>query len=66
MYEIFRTTSFKKDYKRLSNKEKELLKPIVKTLAEGKKLDDELKDYKLIGNYLGCCECHIQPDLSSW
>ncbi len=63
MYEIFRTTSFKKDYKKLSNKEKELLKPIVKILAEGKKLDDELKDHKLIGNYLGCRECHVQPDL---
>jgi len=25
MYEIFRTTSFKKDYKKLSKKEKELV-----------------------------------------
>ncbi len=63
MYEIFRTTSFKKDYKKLSNKEKILLKTVVKTLAEGEKLDDELKDHKLIGNYLGCRECHVQPDL---
>jgi len=52
VYSIFRTTSFK-DYKKLSNKEKILLKPVVKTLAEGEKLDDELKDHKLIGNYLG-------------
>ena len=63
MYEIFRTTSFKKDYKKLSNKEKVLLKSVVKTLAEGKSLDEELKDHKLIGNYLGCRECHVQPDL---
>ena len=63
MYEIFRTTSFKKDYKKLSKKEKELLKSVIRTLAEGKKLDDEFKDHKLIGNYLGCRECHIQPDL---
>ncbi len=63
MYEIFRTTSFKKDYKKLSNKEKDLLKPIVKLLAEGEKLNEELKDHKLIGNYLGCRECHVQPDL---
>ena len=40
MYEIFRTTSFKKDYKKLSNKEKDLLKSIITTLAEGKKLDE--------------------------
>ena len=63
MYKIFRTTSFKKDYKKLSNKEKVLLKSVVKTLAEGKSLDEELKDHKLIGNYLGCRECHVQPDL---
>jgi len=63
MYAIFRTTSFKKDYKKLTNREKELLKPVITTLAEGKKLDDELKDHKLIGNYLGCRECHVQPDL---
>jgi mRNA interferase YafQ len=63
MYEIFRTTSFKKDYKKLSNKEKDLLKTVVKALAKDEKLDEELKDHKLIGNYLGCRECHIQPDL---
>ncbi len=63
MYEIFRTTSFKKDYKKLSKKEKDLLKPVVTALADGEKLDEELKDHKLIGNYLGCRECHVQPDL---
>ena len=63
MYEIFRTTSFKKDYKKLSNKEKILLKPVITILAKGKKLDEDFKDHKLIGNYLGCRECHIQPDL---
>ena len=63
MYGIFRTTSFKKDYKKLSNKEKILLKPVVKALVEGQRLDEELKDHKLIGNYLGCRECHVQPDL---
>ncbi len=63
MYEIFRTTSFKKDYKKLSKKEQVLLKSVIKTLATGKELDKELKDHKLIGNYLGCRECHIQPDL---
>jgi len=63
MYEIFRTTSFKKDYKKLSNKEKTLLKPVITILAKGEKLDDEFKDHKLIENYLGCRECHVQPDL---
>jgi len=63
MYSIFRTTSFKKDYKKLSNKEKELLKSVIVTLANGEELDAKFKDHKLIGNYLDCRECHIQPDL---
>jgi len=63
MYEIFRTTSFKKDYKKLSEKEKHLLKQVVTQLAKGETLDASFKDHKLIGNYLGCRECHIQPDL---
>ena len=63
MYEIFRTSSFKKDYKKLSSKEKELTKDVIRKLANNENLDDSLRDHKLIGNYLGCRECHIQPDL---
>ena len=63
MYKIFRTNSFKKDYKKLSNKDKDLLKSVITTLAKGEKLDKKYKDHKLIGNYLGCNECHIKPDL---
>lgn len=63
MYEIFRTNSFKKDYKKLSNEDKQKLKEIVIKLSKGKKLEEKYKDHKLIGNYLGCRECHIKPDL---
>jgi len=63
MYNIFRTTSFKKDYKKLSNRDKDLLKSVIRLLVDGKELDEKFKDHKLIGNYLGCRECHIQPDL---
>jgi len=63
MYEIFRTTSFKKDYKKLSNVDKKLLKEVITLLANGKTLVEEYNDHKLIGNYLGCKECHIKPDL---
>jgi len=63
MYEIFRTNVFKKDYKKLNNKDKELVKNTIKLLANGEKLPQEFKDHKLIGNYLGCKECHIKPDL---
>ena len=63
MYQIFRTNSFKKDYKKLSLNDKELLKDVIKELAINKDLDKKYKDHKLIGNYLGCRECHIKPDL---
>lgn len=63
MYEIFRTSSFKKDYNKLSLPDKEILKEVVRVLASGEVLDEEYKDHKLIGNYLGCRECHLKPDL---
>ncbi len=63
MYEIFRTGSFKKDYKRLSVQDKALVKDVITTLANGEALAREHQDHKLIGNYLGCRECHVRPDL---
>ena len=32
-------------------------------LASGKKLSEKYQDYKLLGNFLGCRECHLKPDL---
>lgn len=63
MYQIFRTTSFKKDYKKLSQKNKDLLKEIIIKLSNNETLEEKYKDHKLVGNYLGCKECHIKPDL---
>jgi mRNA interferase YafQ len=63
MYEIFRTTTFKKDYKKLSNDNKILLKDFILKLANSETLDEKYKDHKLIGNYIGCRECHIKPNL---
>jgi mRNA interferase YafQ len=63
MYEIFRTSSFKKDYKKLSNSDKEILKEVVTLLANGDTLDKNYRDHSLVGNYLGCRECHLKPDL---
>ena len=63
MYKIFRTTSFKKDYKKLTTNEKDLLKIVITKLINGEKLEEKYKDHSLIGNYLGCRECHVEPDL---
>ena len=63
MYQIFRTSSFKKDYKKLSQKNKDLLKELLIKLVNNETLEEKYKDHKLIGDYLGCKECHIKPDL---
>lgn len=40
----------------------QLLDAVVEMIAEQQLLPPEYKDYKLIGNYSGCRECHITPD----
>ena len=63
MYSIFRTSSFKKDYKKLTKSEKDLLRVVIEKLVNKETLEQKYKDHKLVGNYLGCRECHIKPDL---
>ena len=63
MYEIFRTKSFKRDYKKLSKSDKSRLKEVIIKLSNGEKLEEKHKDHKLIGNYNDCRECHVKPDL---
>ena len=62
-YEIFRTRQFKKDYKNLSDVNKKLIKDIILQLALDVSLDEKYLDHKLIGNYMGCRECHVKSDL---
>lgn len=63
MYSIFRTASFKKQYKKLYLQDKELLKEVIVLLAENKKLEEKYKDYRLTGNFKDLRECHVKPDL---
>ena len=64
-YEIHYTKKFKKQYKKVVKQNKDLkkLRYIVETLSNGNSLEEKYKDHKLIGDYLGCKECHIKPDL---
>ena len=50
----------KRAKKRLKNIEK--LKIILCSLTEEEKLDSIHRDHKLVGNWLGCRECHIESD----
>ncbi len=63
MYTIFRTSSFKKQYKKLSILDKSLLKDIITLLVQNEELDEKYKDHKLTGNFKYLRECHIKPDL---
>jgi mRNA interferase YafQ len=63
MYSIFRTSSFKKQYKKLTINERELLKEVIILLAQKSVLDEKYKDHKLTGNFKDLRECHVKPDL---
>ncbi|MFA6143496.1 MAG: type II toxin-antitoxin system YafQ family toxin [Sulfurimonas sp.] len=62
-YDIFRTASFKKEFKKLSSKHQEEAFGIIEMLANGNSLPQKYKDHQLGGNYKNCRECHIRPDL---
>jgi len=63
MYSIFRTASFKKQYKKLSVSDKVLLKDVIISLAQNTELEEKYKDHKLTGNFKDLRECHVKPDL---
>ena len=56
--------SFKKDYKRIVKRgyNVSLLTEVIERLANGEALPERYKDHALVGDYLGCRECHITPD----
>ena len=58
------TRQFSKDIKRLGRRKKDLekLKIIVRALVAGDPLDPIHRDHKLVGNYQGRRECHIESD----
>ena len=58
------TTQFKRDVKLSQKRGYDIskLKAVMKKLVNEEPLDNKFKDHKLSGNYIGCRECHIQPD----
>ena len=58
------TRQFEKDIKRVKRQRKNLekIKIIIRTLLQEKPLDPIHRDHKLIGNYQGRRECHIESD----
>lgn len=63
-YTVKPSTQFKRDVKLLIKQGKDgaKLREIVAMLANGLPLPQKNKDHALTGEYVGCRECHIQPD----
>ena len=63
-YTIKPTSKFQKDLKRIQKRgyDIDLLKEIIKKLANGESLPRENHDHPLTGNLKGTRECHIQSD----
>ena len=64
MKQIYRTTQFKKDVKRLEKQGKDfaIFKEILTQLAQGFPLAEKYRDHKLSGEFTGKRECHLEPD----
>ena len=58
------TRQFERDLKRMKKRRKktEKLKIILRSLIEEEELDPIHRDHKLVGNWLGRRECHIESD----
>jgi mRNA interferase YafQ len=58
------TKQFARDVKKVRKRGKNLdkFKIIAETLLSGETLDELHRDHKLLGNYLGRRECHIESD----
>lgn len=63
-YIIKPTTKFQKDLKRAQKRGYDiaLLTDIIKKLANGEPLPEKNRDHVLVGDYVGCRECHVTPD----
>lgn len=61
---IVYTNRFKRDFKKLKGKNKDIekIKTVINLLFKRKFLEDKYRDHKLSGKYNQCRDCHIEPD----
>jgi mRNA interferase YafQ len=64
MMKLKTTTRFEKDYKKALKSGRDLtrLKRVMTWIACEQELPAELRDHKLVGNYRGRRECHLDGD----
>ena len=58
------TRQFERDLKRMlkRGKDKEKIKIVIDLLVREEQLPQSCRDHKLVGNYQGRRDCHIEPD----
>jgi len=61
---IFQTSQFKKDFKRIKKRGKDLskLKEVVSVITKSEVLEERHRDHSLSGKWPGSRDCHIEPD----
>ena len=64
MKNIFQTSQFKKDFKRIKSRGKDLekLKSVVKVILAGEPMEERHHDHPLSGKWTGSRDCHVEPD----
>ena len=64
MREISRSTRFKRDYKLMKKRGKDMdkINSVILMLASDEELPPALCDHSLSGNWSGFRDCHIEPD----
>ena len=64
MWELFYSSRFKKDLKRFQNQPAKIqaLKQVLKMLVETGSVPLSYRPHRLVGDYSGCMECHIEND----
>ncbi len=62
--EIYQTSRFKKDIRKLRRQGKDLsrLMTVIELLEQDRTLPVKYRDHPLSGNWINRRECHIQPD----
>ena len=64
MLNPIRAKQFKKDYKLAKSRGKNMKKliDVMDKLMKEEPLEQKHRDHNLTGNYVGCRECHVEPD----
>jgi mRNA interferase YafQ len=64
MYEILRTSQFRRDVKLVQKRGKDTghLRMVIETLARGQALSQKYRDHQLKGLFRDCRKCHIEAD----